>query len=54
MLRYLELPKVQYEGVIKSLKEKGFVCKDVGGTAVLCEKRLNEIQSVKYLIELKA
>jgi tartrate dehydratase beta subunit/fumarate hydratase class I family protein len=53
MLRYLELPKLQYEGVIKSLKEKGFVCKDVGGTAVLCEKKVNEVQTYKYLIELR-
>ena len=54
MLRYLELPRVQYERVIVSLREKGFVCRDLGGSTVLCEKKVNEIQSVKYLIELKA
>jgi hypothetical protein len=54
MLRYLELPRVQYERVIVSLKEKGFICKELGGSTVLCEKMLNELQSYKYLIELKA
>jgi hypothetical protein len=52
MLKYLELPRVQYTEVIKSLKEKGFVCRELGGTVVLCEKRVNEIQSMKYLIEM--
>ena len=53
VLRYLELPKVQYDSVIRSLREKGFVCRDLGGSTVLCEKRLNEVQTYKYLIELK-
>ena len=53
VLRYLELPRVQYERVIVSLREKGFVCRDLGGSTVLCEKRLNEVQTYKYLIELK-
>jgi hypothetical protein len=52
MLRYLELPRVQYERVIASLREKGFVCKELGRATVLCEKRLNEVQSYKYLIEV--
>ena len=52
MLRYLELPRVQYTEVIRSLREKGFICRELGGTTVLCEKRVNEIQSMKYLIEL--
>jgi len=53
VLRYLELPRVQYERVIVSLREKGFICRDLGGSTVLCEKRLNEVQTYKYLIELK-
>jgi hypothetical protein len=36
------------------LREKGFICRELGGTAVLCEKRVNEIQVMKYLVELKA
>ena len=53
MLKYLELPMALYERTIRSLKEKGFVCRDLGGSTVLCEKRLNEVQTYKYLIELK-
>jgi len=54
MLRYIELPKVQYDSVIKGLKEKGYICRELGGSTVLCEKRLNEVQTYKYLIELRA
>jgi predicted RNA binding protein YcfA (HicA-like mRNA interferase family) len=54
MLKYLELPRVQYTEVIKGLREKGFVCRDLGGSTVLCEKRINEIETYKYLIELRA
>jgi hypothetical protein len=52
MLRYLELPRVLYEKNISSLREKGFICRELGGSTVLCEKKLNEVQSYKYLIEM--
>jgi hypothetical protein len=52
MLKYLELPKVLYEKTITSLREKGFICKELSSYVTLCEKRINEIQSMKYLIEL--
>jgi hypothetical protein len=54
MLKYLELPKVQYESTVRSLKERGFRCKELSSYVTLCEKRINEVETYKYLIELRA
>jgi hypothetical protein len=52
VLRYLRLPFEQVVTTVRDLRGKGYSCRNVDSFTVLCEKRLNEVQSYKYLIEV--
>lgn len=49
-IKHLYLPSRQYESVVRSLKESGYVCKEERGFAV-CRKPINEIQVMTYILE---
>lgn len=55
-IKYLELPRKQFEYIVETLKQVGYECKDISiatYVAVACRKRINEIQDMVYVVELK-